>query len=74
MAHPALPWGMVVTKTAAAAVRCSNEDIVAKGTCIAARVSGNRKRRTGANNTGYGNDATYGNDGRRANVTPRDPQ
>jgi hypothetical protein len=53
MAHPAVPWGMVVTETAAAAVRHSNNDIVTKGTCIAARVSGSRKLRTGVNDTGW---------------------
>ncbi len=74
MAHAAVPWGMVMTKTVAAAVRCSNDDIVAKGMCIAARASGNRKRRMGINNTGYGEDATYGNDGGRANVTTRGAQ
>ncbi len=41
--------------------------------CIAARVSGDRKWRTGINNTGYGKDATYGDDGARANTTTRSP-
>ncbi len=65
---------MVVTKTAAAAMRCSNDDIMAKSTCIAARASGNRKQRTGINDTGCGEDATYGNDSGRANVTMRGAQ
>jgi hypothetical protein len=42
MAHPAIPWGIVGTKMAAAAVRRSDNDIMAKGMCIAARASGNR--------------------------------
>ncbi len=71
MAHPAVACGMVVTKTAAAAMRCSNNNIVAKGTCIATRASGNRKQRRGVDNTGYGEDATYGNDGGRENATMR---
>jgi hypothetical protein len=71
MAHPTVAWGMVVTKTAAAAVRCSDDDVVEKGTRIAARASGDRKRRTGIEDTGYGKDATYGNDGGRANATTR---
>jgi hypothetical protein len=65
---------MVVTKTAAAAVRRSDDDVMAKGTCIAARASGDRKRRTSIDDTGYGEDATYGNDGGRANVTTRGAQ
>jgi hypothetical protein len=65
---------MVVTKTAAAAVRHSDDDAVAKGTCIAARTSGDRKRRTGIDDTGYGEDATYGDDGGRANATTRGAQ
>jgi hypothetical protein len=74
MAHPAVPSGMVVTKMATAAVRRSDNNIVENGTRISARTSGNRKRRTGVNNTRYGEDATYGNDGRRANVTTRGAQ
>ncbi len=74
MAHPAVAWEMVVTEMAAAAVRCSNNDIVAKGTCIVARASGDRKRRTGVDDAGYGKDATYGNDGGRANATTRGAQ
>ncbi len=60
-----------MTETAAAAMRCSNNNIMAKGTCIAARVSGNRKWRAGVEDTGYGKDATYGDDGGRANATTR---
>jgi hypothetical protein len=71
MAHPTVAWGMVVTKMAAAPVRRSNNDVVAKGTCIAARVSGNRKQRMGIDDTGYGKDATYSNDGGRANTNTR---
>jgi hypothetical protein len=71
MAHPAVAWEMVVTKTAAAALRCSDNDVMAKGTCIAARASGDRKQRTGVDATGYGKDATYGKDGGRANATTR---
>ena len=71
MAHPAVPWGMVVTKTAAAAVRRSDDNIMAKGTCIAARASGDRKQRTGVDNTGYGKDTTDSNDSGRANATTR---
>jgi hypothetical protein len=74
MAHPAVAWGMVMTETAAAAVRRSNNDVVAKGTCIAARASCDGKWRTGIDNTGYGKDATYGNDGGRANATTRGAQ
>jgi hypothetical protein len=62
---------MVVTKMVAAAVRRSDNDVVAKGTCIAARASGDRKQRTGIDDTRYGKDATYGNDGGRANTTTR---
>jgi hypothetical protein len=47
MAHPTVPWGMVVTEMAAAAVRRPNNGIVAKGRCIAARASDNRKQRMG---------------------------
>ncbi len=60
-----------MTETAAAAVRCSNDDVVAKGTCIAARASGDRKRRTGIDDTGYGKDPMNGNDGGRATNTTR---
>jgi hypothetical protein len=63
-----------MTKTAAAAMRHSNNDVVAKGTCIAARASGDRKWRTGIDNTGYGKDATYGNDGGRVIATTRGVQ
>jgi hypothetical protein len=63
-----------MTKTAAAAVRHSDNDVVAKGRCIATRASGDRKRRTGIDNTGYGKDTTYGNDGGRANATTRSVQ
>ncbi len=62
---------MVVTKTVAAAVRRSDNDVVAKCTCIAARVSGDRKWRTGVDNTGYGKDAMYSNDNRRADAITR---
>ena len=62
---------MVVTKMAAAAMRCSNDNVVAKGTCIVARASGDRKQMRGVDDTGYGKDATYGNDGGRANATTR---
>ncbi len=71
MAHPAVSWGMVVTETAAAAMRCSSNNVVAKGTCIAARASGDRKQRTGVDNTGYGKDTTDSNDSGRANATTR---
>jgi hypothetical protein len=71
MAHPAVAWGMVMTKTAAAAMRRSNDDVLAKGTCIATRASGDRKRRMGIDDTKYGKDATYGNDGGRVNATTR---
>jgi hypothetical protein len=71
MAHLAVVWGMVVTKMAAAAMRRSDDNVVAKGMCIAARASGNRKWRMGVNNTGYRENAMYSNDGRRANVTTR---
>ncbi len=71
MAHPAVAGGMVMTEMAAAAVRCSNNNVVAKGACIAGRASGDRKWRTGIDNTGYGKDAMYGNDGGRANATTR---
>jgi hypothetical protein len=74
MGHPAVAWGMVVTKTAAAAVRCSNNAVVAKGICIAARASGNRKRKTGIDDTRYGKDAMYDNDGGRVNTTTRGAQ
>jgi hypothetical protein len=62
-AQPTVAWGMAMTKTVAAAVRRSNEDVVAKSACIAARASGNRKQRTGIDDTGYGKDATYGHGG-----------
>ncbi len=65
---------MVVTKTAAAAVRRSDNNVVAKGTCIAVRASGDRKQRTGVDDTGYGEDAMYVNDGGRANATRRGAQ
>ncbi len=55
-------------------MRHSDDDAVAKGTCIAARTSGDRKRRTGIDDTGYGEDATYGDDGGRANATTRGAQ
>jgi hypothetical protein len=55
----------------AIAMRCSGNDIMAKGTCIAAKVSGNRKQRMGIDDTGYGKDAKYGNDSGRANITTR---
>ncbi len=71
MAHPAVAWGVVMIKTAAAAVRRSENDVVAKGTCIAARASGDRKWRTGVDDTRYGKDATYGNGGGRVNATTR---
>jgi hypothetical protein len=71
MAHPTVAWGMVMTKMAAAAVRRSNDNVVAKGMCIAARVSGNRKRRMGVDGTGYNENTTYGNDGGKANATTR---
>jgi hypothetical protein len=71
MAHPAVAWGMVMTKTAAAAVRRFDDNVVAKGTCIAARASGDRKQRTGVDDTKYGKDAMYGNDSERANATTR---
>ncbi len=71
MAHPAVAWGMVMTETAAAAVRRSNDDVVVKSTCIAARASGDRKRRTGVDDTGYSKDAMNGNDGGRATTTTR---
>ncbi len=71
MAHPAVAWGMVVTETAAAAVRHSDNDVVAKDMCVSARTSGDRKRRTGIDDTRYGEDATYGNDGGRVNATTK---
>ncbi len=74
MAHPAVAWGMVVTEMAAAAVRRSKDNVVAKGTCIAAWASGNRKRRTGVDDTGYGKDTTYGNNSGRVNTTTRGTQ
>jgi hypothetical protein len=36
--------------------------------------TGNRKRRTGIDNTGYGKDAKYGDDGIRVNITTRGMQ
>ncbi len=55
----------------ATTMRCSDNDIVSKGTCIAAKVSGNKKPRTGVDDTGYGKDAKHGNDSRRENITTR---
>ena len=60
-----------MTKMAAAAVRRSDDNIIAKGMCIAARASGDRKWRMSIDNTGYGENTTYGNDGGRANATTR---
>jgi hypothetical protein len=74
MAHPAVAWGMVMTETAAAAIRCSDDNVMVKGTCIAVRVPGNRKQRTCVDNIRYGKEATYGNDGGRVNATTRGAQ
>ncbi len=60
-----------MTKTAAASVRRSDNNVVAKDVCFAARASGNRKRRPGVDDAGYGKDATYGNDGKRVNAFTR---
>ena len=62
---------MVMTTMAAAAVRRSDDDVVEKGMCIAARASGDRKRRTGVDDTGYSKDTMYGNDSGRVNATMR---
>ncbi len=70
-AQPIVAWGMAVIKTAAACVRCPDNNVVAKGVCFAARASGNRKRRPGVDNAGYGKNATYGNDGKRVNTSAR---
>ncbi len=70
-AQPPVAWRMAVTKMAAAGVRRSDNNVMAKGMCFAARASGNRKRRLGTNDTGYGKDATYGDDGKRVNASAR---
>ncbi len=70
-AQPIVAWGLAVTKMAAVGVRCPDNNVVAKGVCFAARVSGDRKWKLGVDDAGYGKDATYGDDGKRVNASAK---